>query len=226
MRDFTALTYICGTASFPARRGSLRPPSSFSRLIDMPDHQRHRWTSWLSFSAAEPLMHFISSRGSAAVIKHLLQWHLTRRSWINGSLACFFLRGGYFTIFTLFIKSLWRHIYQETSGILWVAAAKACKKRIIFKGELGLQPSLFLLSAHKILIAECVYSAFEYVNMKIKADLSFFKLWPFLVFHNHYAVCEWDTAIWNTYEWDLTQGWHESHFYFVELHKCFVSVLN
>lgn len=51
-----------------------------SQLIDIPDHQRHRWTGWLSFSAALALMHFIPSAGlSAAAIKHL-----TKTTWPDG----------------------------------------------------------------------------------------------------------------------------------------------
>lgn len=75
---------------------------SLSQLIDMPDHQRHRWTGWLSFSAAVALMHFISSLGS------LLVWLSTCCSdtWQRGdglnTLACFSLGCGFYNIYIIY----------------------------------------------------------------------------------------------------------------------------
>lgn len=97
------LTYIC--ASDCGAEGVSPPLAPLFHLIDMPDHQRHRWTGWLSFSAAVPLMHFISSPGS------LLVWLRTRCSdtWQEGfgliaTLALFFIRRGgiYYNIYIIY----------------------------------------------------------------------------------------------------------------------------
>lgn len=94
---------------------------SSSQLIDMPDHLRHRWTGWLSFSAAVlPLMPPISS------LDCLLAWLSTLCSdtWQGGFgwiitlvlLSHHLGEGGttYFVIFTWFIWSQGRHVWSST----------------------------------------------------------------------------------------------------------------
>lgn len=69
------------------------------------------WYAWSSEALLNWLIVIFSCTGtdafrflSAGVIKHLLQWHLTKRSWTDNSLPCFSLP----ILFTLFIKSTGR----------------------------------------------------------------------------------------------------------------------
>lgn len=65
----TCLTGTCGDAEWPTL-----VLLSLSELIDMPDHRRHRWTGWLSFSAALALMRLIPSPWTDGSLAPLCLW--------------------------------------------------------------------------------------------------------------------------------------------------------
>lgn len=120
--------------------GIFLPLSISFHLIDMPDDQRHRWTSWLSFSAAVALMHFISLPGlSVGVIKKSLQWHSTRRIWINSSTCSFSLSDGG-TFYNIYI------IYKVTGK--GMPRSTAWSKVALRAGDAGKQLLLFLQAAN------------------------------------------------------------------------------